>query len=371
MAVNFGTYEGHRLLADAMNKSLDRVVDMHQHKQEVKLQEAKQDETKRQFQIQQENWNKQFAEKITNDKLLRRAKELDIERLNRESYLDNYMKDVGLKLYEDVNLNQPITVDDDGNLVVSDNVGDIIDNWMTKSNYGNIMDIANSMAGDYGNNKLGIEDIANLSKQTEDYVVHKLTDMKKMFSHLSADEIDDFMAKNPVLKDKLEEYYIDIGAPLTEDQTIGESFKTNKDDDKEEDLSQIFDISSGGWSGLDGDTQVFEGDNQGWGSSDIYFSGKTNVPTDRARKDANILLTALQNSKNLEVSGAGEGYWWADNADDLYLDYDPTNKKFTVTEDDSMFRGKNDVFDVKVENDTAYIYVNGKWQELGSYIDWD
>jgi hypothetical protein len=368
MAVNFGVYEGHKILSNAMNNALNRIVEKDQFEKKLELETAKQDETKRQFGIQQQNWKKQFDEKIINDQILRNAKKLEIDRLNRETYKDKRIDDVTRHLYGDVNANQPITVGPDGNLIVADNASEIIDNWMTKSNYGDIMDISSGLTGDYGGNQLSIDDIAKISTNTEGYVAHQLTNIQKMFVNMDEDEIDNFLAKHENLRTSLEKYYIDIGAPLEEDETIGGTIKTGGDDKTADDplLSP-----SRVWDPAKDRSTVYDSSAMGWGGgNDITFTTSTSVPTSKVRKNTDILLEALYDLKNNEQNT--EGWMWADNTDEMELRYDDSSGKWHVEEDDGMFRGTNDVKEVRVYGGKAQVKIGDEWIDLsGSMNEWE
>ena len=67
MAVNFGTYEGHRILTDGMNRTLDRAARRHEFEENLRMENAKarmdkerQIEAARQFNEQMAENQRQF-----------------------------------------------------------------------------------------------------------------------------------------------------------------------------------------------------------------------------------------------------------------------------------------------------------------------
>tara|TARA_R100000655_G_scaffold39518_1_gene74768 strand:- start:1986 stop:3035 length:1050 start_codon:yes stop_codon:yes gene_type:complete len=332
---NFGTYQGHQVLTDAMNNSLNRVVDVWNKKQD------------------QKNWEREFKEKQENDSILRQAKQAEFEKIQRTNNLNKKRDAVLRSVYGDINTSSPFSMGPDGNILVADNANEILKDWEGKSNYGTIMNLAAGLDGDeYGGVQLTMDDIATISSQTEDYAKHQLNNIQKMFVGMDADEVTAFFDRHEGLENAFRRYNIDIGNTLPEDEDIGDAIKDigSVSSDVDDAFSIPSGYSSGEWSDVHADRDE-------WGGG-IEFKGYTTAPSGDDVDDYNLIMAAAKASKDGE-----SGDWAGDYSDTMWIQQSGPDS-WTITENDG------DV-GMGFADDTYEIILKGKGKDRKVYINFD
>lgn len=325
MAVNFGTYEGHRILSDAMKNSVDRVVKHHE-------------------------WKKNFEEQQLNNKVLRDDREMDYLAKKRE-HEGNIARDNVLKQqYSGVHNNPVLSTNPDGSIVVNPAYKQIMDSWSGVSNYGNILE---------QNPNLRYEDIVKISSQSADFYKHKLSDIQKSFVGMTDDEKNSFMANNPGFAQMYDRLLIDVGMPRQEGQEWSNTINAGANPVETE--TELMNTQPG-W-GAEDFAEIW-GDTPEW-SGGIYFKGNSVEPDAKLKKNTQIVLDAMKAFKDNEKGTKWMNYY----TDNMWLTAN-ADGSFRIEEDDF---GHNDIHDVKVENGKAYVRIGGSWKLLSGTTssDWE
>ena len=355
MAANFGTYEGHRILSQAMNDSLNRVVDIKQNKDA----NAK--------------WQMEFDEKKINDDILRRVKLADIYKTERQTEVDKKVDNIKRQMYSDVNHDSPLYVDENGNIQQHPNASQIIQSWDEKSNYGNIMDMSMKMEGP----TLSMTDIAGISEGSIDYSKHALINQMQALMGQDADTITAYLDKNPNLEIAFDKFYLSQGIARDPDNTTsgemlvsyGKNAGTNiaggglPTDPTVDALEKHTsgDVLSG-WGTFTHSPEYGSRVGSGAQNTGIYFRSDISDPSKTQNDNVELFISAIKNMKKLEQKTGG------DATDDMMIRYGGGNN-WSIGEYDKG--SKNDYVDARInpKNGRPQIDINGKWVYLDTYND--
>tara|TARA_R100001198_G_scaffold96719_2_gene88037 strand:+ start:4094 stop:5215 length:1122 start_codon:yes stop_codon:yes gene_type:complete len=364
MAVNFGQYEGHRILTNAMNNALNKVTAAKAYKDQIKQQEFKN-------QLAQEAHDADIA--AHEDSLLTSA-------LNREILEDNFLtdkkaenresliKDTENQLFEGMGGDtSPIKVID-GEITLVPDADKRIQNFMKRSDMGYIGDISDSLAtaNDYGSVEgLSYDEKLNLSNKSIDFAKTQLANMRKELAMKSTEEVEEFFANNKNAERLLRQYAIDIGAPVGQYQSLGNYIKGG--DEESSEVKRMMDLGTGWGASRNQPSEQIE-KQSGWGGG-IFFSsnvdGNNATSTDIRRK--NLLINAIKNMKN---SNSNFRLGLDDRSDKMWIHQE--GNEWTIEENDAM---GNDKFTVEFDDSSsnAFITVDGKKINLNNLSDdwWD
>ena len=405
---NFGTYEGHRILSDAMDKAISetaRAQEFNERKRQFdiaqKLDRDRYEENQRQFDeshgldtdrfgLDQDRTYHGMMDKdrhfdVHSDKTyhgmgIDDRRMTDTERNsavsrdytdsqtvgidfknrdNEEGYQRNKKKEeIKRKAYDNRSLANQITVTDaNGNVSFKPNASQIISDWNSDFDMNDIL--AQDTDG-----ILTDADRQEIQQSLVNPGIDDILQLQKAFVNEDAGAIDMLLDSNPQLKTQILHHGINTGNPIKEGQTVGEYIKNANFGSTPDDALGISN-TAGGWGSKKFIDVVDE--QKDWGGN-IQFKGLSKGNRTEKRH-ASILIDALKESKNNETSGLlYGGDWTGDRSDDIFLEQ--TANGWTVTEDDF---GHNDTYDARVKNGVAEVNVNGKWVPLAGMksSDWE
>jgi len=314
---NFGTYEGHRILSDAMDSTLNRQLEADKLKSYKKKVEG---------------------EVALNQIKIDEYREAEARRIEKERQI-RFNETSRLAL-------GPITsFDPEGNLVVNQGVLD---------SYNKTFDMANILTGDQ-NNILTKADRDEILNSATSIGTDDILNLKKQFirSGMSEEDIESFLKNNPSLKQSMDIHKLQTNDPLYAGKTHAEVLAGTEDSDPVLSMSKGF--------GAEDHIELSQ-HMQNWGGG-IEFKGLAGAnSTDN--NQLNILHQALIAGKNAE-----KGDWSGDKSDTIWIDQNPGGG-WTVTENDAT---GNDVYDVYVKDGKAYIKFEGEDKLLNEMksSDWE
>ena len=249
---DFGQYQGHQILANAMNNSLNRAVQISENKAREKRENAAMAQRKYEYTTSMNQRRKEFQENLDqrrtefdrndllksvelDDRLKTTGLNRDVTEFNYNQLLDAHNKDKLKKrletdLYSDIGKVSPLIKTADGGLVVNPEYESIMSDWENKHDYGSIMEYSKGLSGEYGGATLSLDDISSIANNP-DYGKHNFVQLKKLFSGYSEDQINDFMDANPGFSDMMMKYGIDQAAPKGQDESWGEYFSPSERED--------------------------------------------------------------------------------------------------------------------------------------------
>tara|TARA_R100001443_G_scaffold62542_1_gene72466 strand:- start:3496 stop:4407 length:912 start_codon:yes stop_codon:yes gene_type:complete len=266
---NFGTYQGHTILSNAMDTALQN--EMNRKANEI---EAKKANTEHELaQIDLDKYKKQIArEKVKSDFI-------------KSAYAAR--EGIG-SLY-----------DDSGNM--NPNAGNLL------NAYNNTFDKSALIEYD----KEGIltaDDYVNMDKHLGHLAIDDMAQIRERFANMSDSEQDDFLA-NPGINEAINIHRVRTG---TDDGMISNKDFINKESSTDGVLGDV----ARGW-GTDDPNGVLLASNEGGGNT--YFKGHTS-PTSQDKRQYTILSRALQNMKTKDdVWLTQEGDTWQIEVDDFWL----------------------------------------------------
>ena len=297
---NFGTYEGHKILRQAMDNAIDTVMT---HKKDT---------------IAHKRWQMEFDEKKKNDEVLREKTKWDFAKTKKADAKNRLMVDIEKELYKDIQSGDKFTVDSMGNISANPNSISTLSGWEDKSNYKHIRDITDSLleTGNYGE---GIDldyttDIAGLSSGTEDYAKSQLIEIQKDIrgQGVTLDQFQKFLDNNQDLKNAYHRYAIDVDALWTDN--VAESLYGPEPVEESESaklikLKEYFspDDDYEGYQTIHNDTSEYGGG--------TYFKSNISDPDEDDVENKKILLKAIGKMRDWEVD---QGNWW--QLDDMWLE---------------------------------------------------
>jgi hypothetical protein len=339
---NFGTYEGHKILSQAVNNSVDRVVKARQDKRA------------------EERWQMEFNEKLKNDKVLREKAKWDFAKAKKSDAKSRLMVDIEKELYGDINTEDMFTVGPGGNIISNPNTTNILNNWENKSDYGHIRNITDRLlqSGDYGDVDLDYSrDISGISSSTADYAKSQLINIQKDLkgSGVTEDEFKAYLDNNSALKNAYNRYLIDVDGLW--DESIAKSLygqDPGEDDPvkKEMAMAEYF-SDDGDYDGY----QTIHNDTSTYGGGTYFKTNKTSLDDDDA-EHKKILLDAIGTMRDWEVD---QGNWW--QLDDMWLEQ--RGDKWFLGEDDEGIFSVNDYFEVRVsESGTPQVKIGNSWENI-------
>ena len=310
---NFGTYEGHRLLADAMNKSLDRAAQKKRFEREMELKE-------KQFKI--DEWNHNLAKKEE----------------ERKQAVNDYLSG-SISKFTDANL---FTTDEFGNLVPREDYKATLDDMMQHTDLGYM--ISNDQDGD-GVPDLDYEGALLANEKFKDVATQLLFNQSQAFKDMTNDEIDTYFENNKQFAKDYNNYLSSYG--LGKRRGVDWSEVIRNTDDAEDIL----------------DTNWMPAEKLPHADNSISWTSKVTQPSNRNIEDKNVLLAAIKRLREQE-----DGNWLSDDMDNLWLEHHGGND-WTLGEDDGMLRGVDDNFEVKVEGGKAMIKLKsgdkkGEWVNM-------
>tara|TARA_B100001094_G_C18165516_1_gene791822 strand:+ start:448 stop:1677 length:1230 start_codon:yes stop_codon:yes gene_type:complete len=407
---NFGTYEGHRILSDAMDKAISETARQQEFKEKKRqfdvaqeLDRDRYEENRRQFDeshgldtdrfgldqdrtyhgmhdkdrhfgvhsdktyhgmgIDDRNMtntekNSAVSRKYTGEQI----EGLEFEnRGNEEEYQRAKLaEDIKRKAYDKRGLSNAITTTDaNGNISFKPNASEIIKDWNKSFDM-------NSILAQDTDGILTDADRQEINSSMVNPGMDDMLNLKKAFADQPTGAIDSLLDNNPGLRQQILEHGINTGNPIQDGQTVGEYIK-ELDYSGTEKFDPMNTDESGGW-GAEKHVEAFP-EMDGWGGN-IQFKGYGQANR-QEKKDANILLEAMKASKDGEASRSIWSPWHvpeASRSDDMWLTQ--TKDGWTVGEDDF---GHNDAYDARIEGGIAEVKVNGKWVPLAGMTssDWE
>jgi len=347
---NFGTYEGHKILAQGMANTVQTVKDGFNFK-----------ENKRQFQETfDQNKLEQDRRFLQHVREENRRFELDEDKFEHQQDFDRPIIDQNLLTLEQdqagwdskqaaeeyirnqmINAEAPLIIDQNGTLVVSDEFDQIVQNYDT---------ITSLEAIQAANPDMTYDDAVRAQTALTDKYKTGFLNLKKQFVGKTDEWIDKFFKENKDFAKAYDRFLIDAGTPRGS-QTFSEHMSAGDPEGEEDDEWTI--------PGY-GEQAVVYGDKDGWGGG-IEFKGP-NAPSDTEQDHARILLEALETSKNNETD--------FDKSDTIEV-FQQGGGKFLIEENDSWLWG-NETWQGRVnDKGVAQILVNDKWIDLSTFDKWE
>lgn len=310
----WGTYEGHRILSDAMDSTLNRQLEADKLKSYKKKVEG---------------------EVALNQIKIDEYREAEARRMEKE-------RQIRMNETSRLALGPITSFDPEGNLVVNNGVLD---------SYNKTFDMANILTGDQ-NNVLTKADRDEILNSATSIGTDDILNLKKQFikSGMSEEDIESFLKNNPNLKQSMDIHKLQTNDPLYAGKSHAEVLAGTEDSDPILSMSKGF--------GAEDHVELSQ-HMQDWGGG-IEFKGLAGAnSTDNDQ--LNILHQALIAGKNAETG--------TDESDTIWIDQNPGGG-WTVTENDAF---GNDVYDVFVKDGKAYIKFEGEDKLLNEMksSDWD
>lgn len=313
---NFGTYEGHRILSDAMDSTLNRQL----KKDQLKVANKKIEGEIALNQIKIDEYREDEARRLERERQIRH---------NQTSRLS---------------ANDLVTTDEQGNQVFAPDAA------QTLQNYNKSFSMANILTGD-ANNVLTADDRQQILNNMTSLAVDDIAALKKlpMFYGQSEDEIKTTLENNPKIYEQLNFHQMDTG--INQGESVQSVLANN----------QSIDSVLGEAMGFGASDYVSAASQEkGWGGG-IMFKGLPSAKS--ADKDKyTTILEALRTSKNLEknktipnvsdkmwIEQKGDNEWWVEERDLL----------------------DNDRYRVEFKDGVPYINVDGNDVRLNEMMDWE
>jgi hypothetical protein len=323
---DFGTYEGHRILSQAMDNAVGSVKDAFEFKEQQKNNEIARKRAEVQYAAQERENNAAIA---------------------RQGILQNMFRDVS---------DQPIIQKGpNGEPIIAENFQDILDTWTNQHTYQDYIGQSgtNPQGKDWTGKDLTYADMQYINEASTDYAKTKLLGLKKSLSHLDETQFNQLFEDNPEFANAVEGYLMELGQQKSPDEDFYETF--NQDNASSSIASEI-EAASYFTPGDDYDGYMtVHGDTSDWGGG-TYFKSNTLNPTKKDVKEKGILLQAIEDMRNWEVN---QGKW--SKLDDMWLEASGDGK-FMLGENDGW--SANDYYEVRVHEGKAQVKVNGQWQDM-------
>lgn len=324
---NFGTYEGHKILSNAMDTTINNVQRAFEHKEQKK-----------------------------NNFIARQKAQANFAAQNKELAANNAREGILQQIFRDTSDSPIIQRDAAGNTVVSENYKDILDTWTRKHSYSDYINQTgeDTSGKEWSGKDLTYGDMQYINEASTDYAKTKLLGLKKSLSHLNEDQFNEFFKKNEGFSNEVKGYLMELGQSKPEDSEWYSTFNTDSGTGvlaNEIKASTYFtpDGDDADYSGY----QKIHGDTSDWGGG-TYFKSHTLSPTNKDIGDKKILLQAIENMRNGEIGKNTQ-------LDDMWLEAQGDGK-FSLGEDDSW--SPNDYYEVRVHEGKAQVKVEGQWQEM-------
>ena len=318
---DFGTYQGHNILSNAMDNAVNSV--------------------KQAFEFKEQQKNNEIARKRAMASYAAQEKENKAQTA-REGILQN--------MFRDVSDSPIIQVGPDGKPVVAENYQDILDTWTNQHSYS---DYINQAGDGWSGEDLTYADMQYINQASTDYAKTKLLGLKKSLSHLNETEFNQLFKNNPGFANAVEGYLMELGQEKSPDEDFYDVFNQ---DNASSSLAGEIEASKYFTPGDDYDGYMtIHGATSDWGGG-TYFKSNTLNPTKDDVREKGILLQAIEDMRNWEV---GQNKWT--QLDDMWLEAQGDGK-FMLGENDAW--SPNDYYEVRVHEGKAQVKVDGKWQDM-------
>ena len=323
----FGTYEGHKILSNAMDTTLSNVRDAFEFKEQKK-----------------------------NNAIARQKAQATYAAQEKENKATTAREGILRDMFRDVSDSPIIQTGPDGQPVVNENYQDILNTWTNKHSYSDYINQTGktSTGNDWTGDDLTYADMQYINEASTDYAKTKLMGLKKSLSHLSETQFNDLFKNNDGFANSVKGYLMELGQAKPEDEDWYQTFNTDNSTSSltdEIEASKYFtpDGDDGDYSGY----QKVHGDTSSWGGG-TYFKANTLNPTNDDVKEKSILLKAIEDMRNNEIGNKTQ-------LDDMWLEAQGDGK-FQLGEDDAW--SPNDYYEVRVHEGKAEVKVEGKWQAM-------
>ena len=267
---NFGTYEGHRILSQGLQNSLDRG--------QRQMQFAHQ---KEQDKINNAMREQEFAETQKNNKIAREYKQAQMNKINTEIKQEKLLTELYRKDYATYKNNPIIKTDENG---------------VKQLDFGSIKAInesigqSNIIAND-PNSVLTVDQIQQSNNNQANIVSDTMTDVKGYLSEFDEEQRDSLLVANPELDKELTKLRVTAGDQS--DASNAEYFGTKSTDEKAE-SDMPFSSKLDEMYGWRGNSVTYSEEGQHDGDGSIKFEGTNHKDS----KNANLILEAVEMSKN-------------------------------------------------------------------------
>ena len=316
---NFGSYEGHRIMSQAMDNAIQEQRLRDRQKHEIKKMEADAALNK----IKTEQYKKQ----IERDDLQRQREKLLSDFAKRA-----YTSRQGLGALYIPDPNNP------GQMIQNPNSDLLIDAYTQAYDKGSLIDADT-------NNILRAQDLIDVEKYLNPLSKEDFTQMRRIYASLDENEQENFRNKHgkQVTDMRIITGQDDAGVDLHDFL----SSSSGTPDDTENMIKSAYQLDTFGG------TQTFDSDE--WGGN-IEVSTFNN-PSSTARSDAQTLLDAIANNKTSKKNNVSE----SDNVE--LIQVGPNEWKLT---EDDFGPGwmSDDEYEVKVSGGKALIKIDGEWVDL-------
>lgn len=388
---NFGTYQGHQILSNAMSNTVKTVQDAFddrtQRRQFTKTFDQNKLEQDRRFNQHVREENRQFDQKVIEEDRRFGQHKTEQDRRFGQHKLEQDRRFGQDKLEEDRQFGQKVrweepvidqrwlnfekdkdawdstqaaenyttdmyglseesmVLDDNGTMTVNPKFQQIVENYDEITSLESIIQASDG--------KLNYADAVIVQNNLTDKYKQGFLNVRKQFVNMSEDDIDEWfkLPENEAFGKWYDKFLIDAGTPRGT-LGYGEHMTTGEPESDEDE----FEFTIPGY-GSD-DYKTVYGDKDGWGGG-IQFKGP-NGATDTQQKEANQLLEAIKNSKNNETD--------FDKSDTIMVTQE--GNSFRIEENDSWLWG-NESWQGRIENGKAQIYVNGQWISLSNFDKWE
>lgn len=301
---NFGTYEGHRILSDAMNDAINQEMQKAESKAAVQKMQAE-------AQVAQIDADKYAREK--------NARQL-LSQYTKNSY--NIMNDPYAGLGPNATPEQ------------------IIARKNEVYNKTNLLSLDK-------NNVLSGDDLINADKYLSHLASEQMVDLRKKALSLTGTDKDSFMNS---IDDEVTNFRITTGQ---DDPNITNEEFIQGDSGYTDPMQQQLKDQEFGWG--EGSFKVVAQDRPEWGGGIKFKSNST--PDKNERKNLNLIIEALKTSKNNE-----KGDWSGDYSDTIEITHSPDGT-FQIYEKDAT---GDDPFTVQFIDGIPHVTYKGKLKPLES-----
>lgn len=312
---NFGTYEGHRILSDAMDTTLNRQL----QRDKMRIADKKIEGEIALNNIEIDEHNRKMAR---ND---------EIERQIRDSY--------------GTRTGMLGTLFKDGKLV--DNASEIL------KDYNKSFSMESILAGDT-ENVLTQEDRQKILNNMTSLAADDVAILKQSpaFFGKSDDEIKKWLndPDNVEFRNQLKKHQMSTG--LNENKELEDIYESDSESYTDDLLTQSL-----GWGSTDYVEKL--GDEKGWGGHTV-FKANQQGRTETDKDNLNLIVNAIENSRNAEAKIKNNV------ADKIFIE--KKGDDWWVEERDML---DNDEYKVKFKDGIPYITIDGDDVDLNKMDDWD
>ena len=316
---NFGTYEGHRILSQGLQNSLDRG--------QRQMQFAHQ---KEQDKITNAMRQQEFAETQKNNQIARDYKQAQMTKINTEAEQNKLLTELYRKDYAVLNNNPVIKTTENGTKQIDFNAIKTINDHIGQSNI-----IANDP-----NSILDVDQIQQSNDNQANAVADTMTDIKEYLSEYDESQRDSLLVANPGLDTELTKLRVSVGdqSDVSNAEYFGTKSKDNENADDYKYIANDLDKSYN-WNNK---RTLYSSSGAGHdGNGDIFFRGNNSKDSETA----NLVLQAVETSKNRYSDHLSE-------SDNVWVEQNK-NGTYTVEENETWPRS-NTKFHVEMRE------LNGK-----------